>query len=173
MQPSQQNPVQEGQADWAGSALLGGKNLTFRLAAEEYGIEILKVVEIIKLMEITVIPRMPEYVRGVINLRGIVIPVVDLRRKFAMPCVEDTAETCIIVVMVRHESGDVQTGILVDTVSEVLDIPDSEIEEAPQFGSNVRTDFIRGMARAKGGVKILLNIDCIVRGEEMAAVSAA
>ncbi len=152
-----------------GLAELAGKYLTFKLGHEEYGIEILKVMEIIKLMEITNVPRTPEHVRGVINLRGKVIPVVDLRCKFGMEVVEDTDETCIIVVSVTSKDGSdaVQMSILVDTVSEVLDIAGGEIEPAPKFGGSIDTDFIMGMAKSKGGVKILLDIDTVLSGTEL------
>jgi purine-binding chemotaxis protein CheW len=150
---------------------LAGKYLTFRLASEEYGIEILKVVEIIKIMEITAVPRTPEFVRGVINLRGKVIPVVELRRKFHMETQEDTAETCIIVVSASiPQGGVVQMGILVDTVSEVLDIQASEIEPPPQFGSAIDTNFIQGMAKIKGAVKILIDIDKVLTSQELASL---
>jgi purine-binding chemotaxis protein CheW len=136
-----------------------GKYLTFKLGAEEYGLDILKVREIIGLMPITAVPRTPGFIRGVINLRGRIVPVVDLRVKFGMPRVEDTELTCIIVVDVAQGGGTVNTGILVDTVSEVLDIAASEIEAAPEFGAAVRTDFILGMAKHKDSVKMLLGID--------------
>jgi purine-binding chemotaxis protein CheW len=144
-----------------------GKYLTFRLAGEEYGIEILKVVEIIKIMDITSVPRMPETVRGVINLRGKVIPVVELRRQFGMESITDNSETCIIVVNVCILQKDVQMGILVDTVSEVLDILEKDIEPPPQFGSQTNTDFILGMAKAKGDVKLLLDINRVLSGDEL------
>lgn len=147
---------------------LAGKYLTFLLAHEEYGIEILKVVEIIKMMAITAVPRTPDFVRGVINLRGKVIPVVELRRKFKMEAREDTAETCIIVVSASlRQGGNVQMGILVDTVSEVLDVQASEIEPAPRFGASIDTDFICGMAKVKGVVKILIDIDKVLTDQEM------
>lgn len=145
---------------------LAGKYLTFRLDNEEYGLEILKVREIIGLMTITPVPRAPAYVRGVINLRGKIIPVVDSRRKFEMPPTPDTEETCIIVVNVVGARGEsVDMGILVDTVSEVLDIPANDIERAPAFGSAVETDFILGMAKTNGTVKILLEIDRVLGSE--------
>ena len=150
------------------TSALAGKYLTFQLAHEEYGIAILKVVEIIKMMEITAVPRTPSFVRGVINLRGKVIPVVELRSKFGMETIPDDDETCIIVVNARCSGGGVQMGILVDTVSEVLDIAASEIEPSPQFGGSVDTKFILGMAKAKGTVKILLDIDRILSGDEIA-----
>ena len=146
---------------------LAGKYLTFRLAHEEYGVQIIKVVEIIKMMEVTAVPRTPQYVRGVINLRGKVIPVVELRKKFDMPPIDDTDETCIIVVNVRTAGVEVQMGILVDTVSEVLDIGGADIEPPPKFGGAIDTAFILGMAKAKGTVKILIDIDRVLSGEEV------
>jgi purine-binding chemotaxis protein CheW len=144
-----------------------GKYLTFKLAAEEYGLEILKVQEIIKMMEITKVPRTPDFVRGVINLRGKVIPVVDLRLKFGMETKETTDKTCVIVVQVKRQETAVTMGIIVDEVSEVLDITAGEIEEAPGFGANVDTHFILGMAKTKGGVKILLDINKVLAGDEL------
>ena len=132
-----------------------GKYLTFFLAEEEYGIEILKVREIIGLMSITPVPRTPGYIRGVINLRGKVIPVVDLRLKFGMEGVSPTEETCIIVV----EAGDAERGIIVDQVSEVQDIAGEEIEETPCFGREVDTGYILGIGKSNGRVKLLLDID--------------
>ena len=137
---------------------LAGKYLTFKLSGEEYGIEILKVREIIGLMDITEVPRMPMHVRGVINLRGKVIPVVDLRTKFGMASTEDTDETCIIVVDVMQSDQSVMIGILVDTVSEVLEIPGDQIEETPSFGTAMDIGFIMGMAKIGDSVKLLLDI---------------
>lgn len=139
-----------------------GKYLTFRLDAEEYGLEILKVREIIGLMEITKVPRTPHYIRGVINLRGKVIPVLDLRSKFGMEVLADTEETCIIVVDVTNEEGSILMGILVDAVSEVLDIQENEIENPPTFGAEVDTRFILGIGKVKNSVKILLDIDKVL-----------
>jgi purine-binding chemotaxis protein CheW len=139
-----------------------GKYLTFRLAAEEYGLEILKVREIIGLMEITRVPRTPEFIRGVINLRGKVIPVLELRSKFGMESKEDTEETCIIVVDIAMNDGSVLMGLLVDGVSEVLDIKENEIQDPPSFGGGVDTNFILGIGNLKGGVKILLDIDKVI-----------
>jgi len=147
-----------------------GKYLTFKLAAEEYGLEILKVQEIIKTMEITKVPRTPDFVRGVINLRGKVIPVVDLRLKFDMEAKDTTDKTCVIVVQVRRNEATVTMGIIVDEVSEVLDIATGEIEEAPSFGAQVDTRFILGMAKAKGGVKILLDINKVLASDELAKI---
>lgn len=140
-----------------------GKYLTFVLAGEEYGLEILKVREIISVMEITEVPQVPAFIKGVINLRGKVIPVMDLRLKFGMESVEYTRETCIIVANI----GDLLIGVVVDTVAEVLDITEAEIDPPPTFGSTVKTDFIMGMGKIKGKVKILLDIDKILSIDEL------
>jgi len=136
----------------------GGKYLSFFLDQEEYGIEILRVREIIGLMAITSVPRTPRYIRGVINLRGKVIPIIDLRLKFDMPEVEATDETCIIVV----QSGDDSVGTVVDKVSEVLDIPEEDIVDAPSLGADVNTDYILGIGKAEDRVKLLLDIDKVL-----------
>ncbi|MCP4633807.1 MAG: purine-binding chemotaxis protein CheW, partial [candidate division Zixibacteria bacterium] len=139
-----------------------GKYLTFRLSSEEYGLEILKVREIIGLMNITHVPRTPHHIRGVINLRGKVIPVLDLRLKFDMEALDDTEETCIIVVDAAGRTGTLSMGVLVDAVSEVLDIQQEEIEDAPAFGSGVDVDYILGIGKIKNSVKILLDIDKVL-----------
>jgi len=140
-----------------------GKYLTFALGKEDYGLEILKVREIIGgLMSITAVPQVPAYVKGVINLRGKVIPVIDLRLKFKMPSIETTAETCIIIVNLN----DVLIGIVIDKVIEVLDIKQQMIEPAPNFGANVHTDYILGIGKVNDSVKILLNIEKIL-GEDL------
>lgn len=141
----------------------GGKFLTFYLGEEEYGLEILKVQEIIGLMSITRVPRTPEFVRGVINLRGKVIPIVDLRSKFRMEAVADTEETCIIVVQTQG----VQFGVVVDRVSEVVDLKDENIEEAPEFGAEIDTDYILGMGKSGTRVRILVDIDRVLSREEL------
>lgn len=135
-----------------------GKYLTFALSNEEYGVEILQVREIIGLMEITAVPQVPVYVKGVINLRGKVIPVIDLRLKFNMPEIGYTQETCIIVLNV----ADKLIGIIVDRVCEVLDIAEESIEPAPSFGSSMNNDFITGMGKIGDKVKILLAIDKVL-----------
>jgi len=139
-----------------------GKYLTFALGREEYGLEILKVREIIGFMDITAVPQMPSYIRGVINLRGQVIPVIDLRSKFSMEAAEVTEQTCIIVVEITQQARKFSTGIVVDHVSEVLDIEEKNIEEAPQFGTDVNTDFILGIGKIGQSVKILLDIDKVL-----------
>lgn len=147
---------------------LAGKYLTFTLAGEEYGLEILKVREIIGLMAITPVPRAPEYIRGVINLRGKIIAVVDLRKKFGMEQIEDTDETCVIVVDVTTGGQSVDIGILVDSVSEVLDISTDDIDPPPSFGGDMDMDFILGMAKAAGSVKILLAIERVLTSDDLA-----
>jgi len=148
------------------------KFLTFRLGKEEYGVEILRVREIIGLIDITPLPRTPDYIKGVINLRGKIIPVIELRTKFGLPPVEYTEATCVIVVDVEDSDGgeQLQMGVIVDTVSEVLDIRQDQIEPAPRFGSSASADSIMGMGKVKAGettkVVILLEIDRVLGGEE-------
>ena len=152
--------------------VLAGKYLTFKLDAEEFGLEILKVQEIIKIMDITRVPRTPAFVRGVINLRGKVIPVVDLRLKFEMERREGTDKTCIIVVTVRRASGAVVMGIIVDEVSEVLDVAGDSIEPAPEFGGAVDTSFILGMGKVGERVVTLMDVDKVLSGEDVAIVAS-
>jgi purine-binding chemotaxis protein CheW len=140
----------------------GGKYLTFALGREGYGIEILKVREIFGCMEITAIPRTPHYVKGVLNLRGQVISVVDLRLKFGMEEAERTEETCIIVVETTAAGRKVSIGLIVDKVSEVMSIAEENIEDAPNFGMSVDAQFIRGMGKTGSSVKILLDIDKVL-----------
>jgi purine-binding chemotaxis protein CheW len=147
-----------------------GKYLTFSLEREEYGIGILKVKEIIGMMRITPVPQTPEYVKGVINLRGKVIPVIDLRLRFGMDSIDYNDRTCIIVVEINTNSGRIHTGIVVDSVSEVLNIRSSDIEDTPTFGTKLNTDYILGMAKMGGGVKILLDIDRVLSKEEISAL---
>lgn len=144
-----------------------GKYLTFSLDNEQYGIGILKIKEIIGMIPITPVPRTPEYVKGVINLRGKVIPVIDLRQRFSMGVVDSTDRTCIIVVEIESSSGTIMMGILVDSVSEVLNIKGEEIEDTPTFGGKVDTDYILGMAKMDGAVKILLDIDRVLSAGEV------
>jgi purine-binding chemotaxis protein CheW len=144
-----------------------GKYLTFSLDNEQYGIGILKIKEIIGMIPITPVPRTPEYVKGVINLRGKVIPVIDLRQRFSMGGVDSTDRTCIIVVEIESDTGTIMMGILVDSVSEVLNIKGEEIEDTPTFGGKVDTDYILGMAKMDGTVKILLDIDRVLSAGEV------
>jgi purine-binding chemotaxis protein CheW len=150
-----------------------GKYLTFSLAGEEYGIGILKVKEIIGLMAITPIPQTPAYVKGVINLRGKVIPVIELRSKFSMESIAYTERTCIIVVEVKSGDRKILMGIIVDSVSEVRNIKPGDIEDTPSFGAKTQTDYILGMAKMEGGVKILLDIDLLLSDSEFQDVAGA
>jgi purine-binding chemotaxis protein CheW len=140
----------------------GGKFLSFFLGSEEYGIEILKVQEIIGMMTVTRVPRTPDFVRGVINLRGKVIPIVDLRAKFGMEAVEQTEETCIIVV----KTDGIEIGTVVDRVSEVMDIAAKDVDDTPSFGIDLNTDFILGIGKSGSKVKILLDIDRVLSAQE-------
>jgi purine-binding chemotaxis protein CheW len=142
---------------------LPGKYLTFELNREFYGIPILKVREIIGLLPITRVPRTPEFTMGVINLRGKVIPVIDLRRKFGMPEAEPTEETCIIVVDVEE----IIIGVLVDRVSEVLDVDLEQLEPTPNFGASINPGFITAMAKTQDQVYMLLDIELVLTTEEM------
>jgi purine-binding chemotaxis protein CheW len=148
----------------------GGKFLTFHLGGEEYGLEILKVQEIIQMVSITRMPRTPEFVRGVINLRGKVIPVVDLRLKFGMEEKEDTDRTCVIVVQVTHDGKVVTIGLIVDEVSEVVDIRAEQIEPPPSFGADVEGDFILGMGKLGKKVVILLDIQRVLSTSEIVSL---
>ncbi|MFO7569707.1 MAG: chemotaxis protein CheW [Smithellaceae bacterium] len=147
-----------------------GKYLTFSLAEEEYGIGILKVKEIIGIIAITGVPQTPPHVKGVINLRGKVIPVIDLRLKFGLPPMDYTERTCIIVIEIAKDNSHILIGILVDSVSEVLNIKGTDIEDTPNFGTRLNTDFILGMAKAGGKIKILLDIDQVMSADEVAAL---
>jgi purine-binding chemotaxis protein CheW len=150
-----------------------GKYLTFSLAAEEYGIGIRKVKEIIGMMAITRIPQTPSYVKGVINLRGKVIPVVALRLKFGLEEIDYTNRTCIIVVEVEADAGNVMLGIIVDSVSEVMNVKGADIDPAPTLGMSLKTDYILGMAKVGNGVKILLDIDQVISDQELEVIRQA
>ena len=154
-------------------AHLGGKYLTFSLSNEEYGIGILKIKEIIGMMPVTSVPQTPDFVKGVVNLRGKVIPVMDLRLKFSMKSADYTERTCIIVVEIEGKKGDILIGLVVDSVSEVLNISQNDIEKTPSFGANLDTKYIKGMAKMEGGVKILLDIDRILNTSEITVLNKA
>ncbi len=149
------------------SGKAAGKYLTFILGGGAFGIPILKVKEIIRLTEITPIPRMPDYVKGVINLRGKIVPVIDLRMKFGLPNTSTTNRTCIIVTHVVMASTTKLMGLIVDALEEVFQITAEEIEPAPDFGRGTPTGYIQNMARIKGQVKALLNLDQIVHDDHV------
>lgn len=150
-----------------------GKYLTFELKGEIYGLEILKVQEIIGMMGVTRVPRTPEFIRGVINLRGKVIPVVDLRLKFGLEAAQDTERTCIIVVQFMQGDLSLIMGIIVDEVSEVVNIEGGQIEETPSFGANVDTNFILGLGKVGQKVVMLLDVDKVLSSGEAAQVDQA
>ena len=150
----------------------GGKYLVFGLGREEFGIRVLKVREIMGIQDITAVPQTPAHVKGVINLRGKVIPVVDLRLKFGLPEQEHTQRTCIIVVQVRGEGGPMLMGIVVDGVAEVLNLAVADIEDTPDFGDGTSTPYLLGMAKVKGKVKILLEIDRVLTSTDLHTLNA-
>ena len=149
-----------------------GKYLTFHLANEEFGIRVLKVREIMGLLEITAVPQTPAHIKGVINLRGKVVPVIDLRLKFGLDAAEYTQRTCIIVTQVQGESGLVLMGIVVDGVSEVLNLTAQEIEDTPDFGEEITGQYLLGMAKVKDKVKILLDIDRVLSTQDLHGLNA-
>lgn len=148
-----------------------GKYLTFHLGKEEYAIQVLKVREIMGIQDITAVPQTPDYVRGVINLRGKVVPVLDLRLKFGLPEMEYTQRTCIVVIEVRGEGGSLLMGMVVDGVSEVLNISATDIENTPDFGAGIAIPYLLGMAKIKGKVKILLDIERVLSPQELENLS--
>ena len=150
-----------------------GKYLTFGLGKEEFGIQVLKVREIMGIQDITRVPHTPPHIKGVINLRGKVIPVIDLRVKFGLPETEYTQRTCIVVVQVRMGNDDVQMGTIVDGVSEVANLTAAEIEDTPEFGRDVASPYLLGMAKTKNGVKILLDIDEALAATDLSALAEA
>lgn len=144
-----------------------GKYLTFRLGGESYGINVLKIREIIRVTAITAVPQMPDFVKGVINLRGKIIPVMDLRLRFGLPDREQTEHTCIVVVQIKlTESRNMQMGLVVDDVEEVVNIAAADIEDTPDFGTAITADYLLGMAKIKGVVKSLLDIDHMMGAAE-------
>jgi len=147
---------------------LAGKYLTFKLQDESYGMDVMKVREIIRGTAITAMPQVPKFVRGVINLRGKIIPVMDLRLRFGFPEVDDLGHTCTIVVQVKLPAGKVtQMGLVVDGVEEVIHLAATDIEETPEFGGQICTDYLIGIAKVKGQIKTLLDIDEIVGADTL------
>lgn len=149
-----------------------GKYLTFSLGTEQYGIGILKIKEIIGMMPVTALPQAPDYLKGVINLRGKVIPIVDLRKKFAMPEQAETERTCIIVVEIAGRAAQCLTGLVVDAVSEVLNIKSEQIEAHSSLGE-LHAESVLGLAKMESGVKILLDIDQVINSEIPLAMQLA
>jgi purine-binding chemotaxis protein CheW len=151
---------------------LGGKYLTFALGEESYAVDVRKVREIIRLTNITTVPQMPAFIRGVINLRGKIIPVIDLRVRFGLPHAATTDKTCIVVVQIQTSASlRRETGLIVDNVEEVLNLSANEIEETPDFGTQVDTEYLLGMAKIKGVVKMLLDLDRVLGSDEAKALN--
>jgi purine-binding chemotaxis protein CheW len=147
-----------------------GKYLTFALGHESYGIPVAKIREIIRMQDITAIPKVPDYVKGVINLRGTIIPVIDLRAKFSLPQVEITERTCIVVVQVQTETAISSMGLIVDQVEEVIQFEEKDMEATPNFGFKTATDYILGMAKDGDAVKTLLNIDKVIAADTLVQI---
>ena len=147
--------------------LMAGKYLTFRLNEEEFGLEIMKVQEIIGIMPVTHLPRLPQYVRGIVNLRGRIVPTVDLRLKFGLPSVPDTGKTCIIVVEVQSAKGNLNVGLIVDEVAEVVHIDANEADHVSQFAGNIAMEYVLGVGVVNDSVKILLDIDKVMTFDEV------
>lgn len=146
----------------------GGQYVTFLLGDEEYGLEIMAVQEIIGFTHITHVPHLPDFIKGVINLRGTVVPVIDLRLKFGLGQVEYNNHTCVVVVKMEERV----MGMIVDVVSEVVNFPDGAVEPAPAFGTNIRADFIKGMGKIGDRLVIIMDIDRVLSNEELAAIVA-
>ena len=151
---------------------LAGKYLTFNLERQRYAIDVLKIREIIRMIAITAVPQMPSHVRGVINLREKIIPVFDLRLRFGFGQGKNTEQTCVVVVLVKLPDGKAtQMGLVVDGVEEAINIPAADIEETPDFGADISTECILGMAKTKGAVTALLDIDCVLAGDAAQSLS--
>jgi purine-binding chemotaxis protein CheW len=147
-----------------------GKYLAFHVGAEEYAIGVLGVREIMGMQDVTAVPHTPAYIKGIINLRGKVVPVIDLRLKFQMPQADYTARTCIVVVNVPGDAGGVLMGVIVDAVSEVVNVVAGEIENPPDFGEGISIPYLIGIAKSKGTVKLLLNIEQVLTASELTGI---
>ncbi|MGL1902999.1 MAG: chemotaxis protein CheW [Fibrobacterales bacterium] len=152
--------------------MMAGKYLTFTLGDEEYGLPILTVQRIIQLQDITAVPKTPDYVLGVINLRGKIIPIVEVRNKFQMESIEPTDNSCIIVVQIPVGNTELTMGMLIDAVSEVVFIDDKQMQETPEFGDGVQTEFITSMAKIDEKVVMLLDIEKILSVSELQSLSS-
>jgi purine-binding chemotaxis protein CheW len=144
--------------------------LTFRLQGEMYAFGIMNVKEILEYGHLTQVPMMPDFIQGVINLRGEVVPVINLARRFNLPASDITKRTCVVIIEVRTDQHRQDLGVMVDSVSEVLDIPADDIRPAPGFGARIRTDFIRGMGRMGEDFVIILAEDKVLSVDELALV---
>ncbi len=158
--------------DQIGDIIQTDQYLTFTLAEETFAVEIVKVREVIDYVHVTRVPRMPAFLRGVINLRGSVVPVIDLRLILGMDCIDKTIDTCVIIAEVRMDGETLHLGMLADSVQEVIDIDPSQIDPPPRLGSMLNTDFIRGMGKREEGFFIILNIDRVLSSDEIASIEA-
>ena len=145
--------------------------LTFLLADEMFAIGILSIREIIEYGVVTDVPMTPPFIRGVLNLRGAVVPVIDLALRFGRPAQENTKRTCIVIVEIEAANGSQQMGVVVDAVNEVLEIPASEVEPPPEFGARIRNDFIKGMGKIDGKFVIVLDLNRVMSIDEVAVVA--
>lgn len=150
----------------------GQQYLTFSLGTEMFAVGTLSVKEIIEYGQLTTVPMMPDFIRGVINLRGAVVPVIDLGARFGRTATQVTRRTCIVIVEVPNEDGCQDIGVVVDSVSEVLEIPAGDIEPPPAFGAKIRSDFIAGMGKVKGRFAILLDVGKVLSVDEIATLTA-
>ena len=173
MTTTQTGSASEAKASMTQTQVRPGRFLTFTLASESYGLEILKVQEIIGILNVTRVPRTPAYIRGVINLRGKVIPVIDLRPKLGFEAKADSERTCIIVLQIRNGDRDVTMGVIVDAVSEVLNVSAEQIEPTPEFGAAISHEFILGLAKLGKHVVILLDADRILSTDGMGEAKAS
>ena len=146
--------------------------LTFGLGEEEFALEIARVREVLDYTTITKVPRMPEFLRGVINLRGNVVPVIDLRLKLGMSAVQKTKDTCIVIVEIQMDGEQMQLGCLTDSVQEVIDLDPGQIEPAPRIGTKLNTEFIRGMGNRNDRFLIILDIDRVLSSDELAVMQS-
>lgn len=145
--------------------------LTFLLGGEMFAIPILNIKEIIEYGHLTTVPMMPAFIRGVINLRGSVVPVIDMALRFGRKAGAVTRRTCIVIIEIETGDEKQDVGVVVDTVNEVLEIPDTEIEQTPSFGAKIRADFIRGMGKINGKFVIILSVNHVLSIDEMATLS--
>jgi purine-binding chemotaxis protein CheW len=146
--------------------------LTFVLGRETFALNILNIKEIIEYGQLTEVPKMPAFIRGVINLRGAVVPVIDMAARFDKPSAEITRKTCIVIIEVAHAEGTQVVGVMVDAVNEVVDIESANIEPAPSFGANIRADFIEGMGKIDGKFVIILNVNSVLSVDEIATLAS-
>jgi purine-binding chemotaxis protein CheW len=157
----------------AGSGTKADKYLSFYLGKEEFAISVSSVREIIGIQEITHVPQMPIYVEGVLNLRGKVIPVINMRRKCGLPDTEQGPQACIVVVQIQGDNATIPMGVVVDGVSEVANVPSSDIEDMPEFGGGDAHQYLIGVAKQKGRVKILIDINLLLNTREVLSLQAA